>query len=266
VPDRAEIARRAADLCHRLPAGVVESICMKLERAVAANDRDSLLASLAGIAETSARIETTDLLTAWLATDPGASPRDFAYLLRGASAADQKGRQRQQVELVWTGPSPHHSKFRRTDQALLEVIQTARRDLWIVSYASYKVPNIAAAIADAARRGVRIRLVLESKEDSSGALTFSALTGLGAELGEKATVYVWPKDQRPSEGSNRGVLHAKCAVADRDALFVSSANLTGNAMLLNMEMGILVRGSVIPRRAAEHLEWLVEHGTLRKPS
>lgn len=266
MSQRAEVAKRVAELCHRLPAEVVDSICIRLERARAGASRDTVLASLAGIAEPSARIETSELLAAWLETDPSASPKDFAYLLRGAAAADQRGRESQRLELVWTGPSPHHSKFRRTDQALLEVIQTARRDLWIVSYASYKVPEITAAIADAAARGVRIRLVLESKEDSEGALTFSALTGLGPELAESAAVYVWPKDQRPGEGSNRGVLHAKCAVADDETLFVSSANLTGNAMVLNMEMGILVRGSVLPRRAANHLQWLVEHGVLQPAS
>lgn len=239
-----DVARRAAELCHRLPAEVVESLCKRLERVGPDASRGAVLASLSGIAEPSARAETTELLVDWLATDPSANARDFAFLLRGASAADQRIRMNQRLELVWTGPSAPHSPFRRTDQALLEVIQTAQRDLWIVSYSSYKVPDIAAAIAEAARRGVRIRLVLESKEDSGGALTFSALTGLGTELAESAAVYVWPKDQRPGEGSNRGVLHAKCAVADDETLFVSSANLTGNAMLLNMEMGILVRGSV----------------------
>jgi phosphatidylserine/phosphatidylglycerophosphate/cardiolipin synthase-like enzyme len=59
-----------------------------------------------------------------------------------------------------------------------------------------------------------------------------------------------------------GSLHAKCAVADRRVLFVSSANLTEYALKLNMELGLLVRGGDLPGRAIGHLRRLVEEGVL----
>ena len=140
----------------------------------------------------------------------------------------------------------------------------ACEEFWVVSFASYKVPEIGSALLRAAERGILIRLVLESNEDSEGALTLSALKGLGSSLADRSTVYIWPRNRRPSDESDRrGVLHAKCAVADGEVLFVSSANLTGDAMTLNMEMGVLIRGSALPQRTADHLSWLVENEILQ---
>lgn len=133
-----------------------------------------------------------------------------------------------------------------------------------MSFASYKVPAISVALLAASRRGVRIRLVLESKEASDGKVTFSALKGLGSNLAESASVYLWPRDRRPTDDSGgQGALHAKCAVADSEIFFVSSANLTEYAMTLNMEMGVLIRGSALPQRTSDHLNWLVESGVLQ---
>lgn len=41
-----------------------------------------------------------------------------------------------------------------------------------------------------------------------------------------------------------------------------AANLTGYALNLNMEMGLLVRGGNLPGRAAGHLKQLIEEGVL----
>ena len=38
-----------------------------------------------------------------------------------------------------------------------------------------------------------------------------------------------------------GILHVKCAVADGEWLFLSSANLKQQAFTINMELGMLVR-------------------------
>jgi phosphatidylserine/phosphatidylglycerophosphate/cardiolipin synthase-like enzyme len=52
-------------------------------------------------------------------------------------------------------------------------------------------------------------------------------------------VYVWPLDKRPKDGAGRhGSLHAKCAVADEAAAFISSANLTKYALNLNAQKGV----------------------------
>ena len=39
-----------------------------------------------------------------------------------------------------------------------------------------------------------------------------------------------------------GVMHGKCVIADRRTLFLTSANLTGTALSVNMEMGFVIHG------------------------
>lgn len=57
-------------------------------------------------------------------------------------------------------------------------------------------------------------------------------------------------------------MHAKLAVADRQLLFVSSANLTQSGVAKNLEAGLLVRGGTAPQRAAEHIAELKATGVL----
>ena len=74
----------------------------------------------------------------------------------------------------------------------------------------------------------------------------------------RAALYVWPCDQRPKDtNGHAGVLHAKCAVADGQLLFLSSANLTEYAMNLNMELGVLIRSAPHAERVAAQFEQLI---------
>jgi phosphatidylserine/phosphatidylglycerophosphate/cardiolipin synthase-like enzyme len=86
-------------------------------------------------------------------------------------------------------------------------------------------------------------------------------------LAQKSATYVWARERRPSrtEGGEDqlGVLHAKCALADDSLLLVSSANLTPDALKLNIEMGILVRHGAPPMEARRLFDALVERGDIR---
>jgi cardiolipin synthase len=78
-----------------------------------------------------------------------------------------------------------------------------------------------------------------------------------------STVYYWPKENRPVGDHNKaGILHVKCAVADGEWLFLSSANLTQQAFTINMELGILLRGGALPGKVAQQFEWLIQDGVL----
>jgi phosphatidylserine/phosphatidylglycerophosphate/cardiolipin synthase-like enzyme len=164
---------------------------------------------------------------------------------------------------VWTGPAPDGAKLRRTEEALLDVIDGAKRDLLLVAYTAYKLPSVAEGLARAAGRGVRIALVAKSSAVSEGKVTVGALESLGRTVAALAKVYVWPLDQRARDDAGRhGSLHVKCAVADEDILFVSSANLTEFAVSINMELGVLVGGGPAPKRVAEHVRGLIAAGVL----
>ncbi len=56
---------------------------------------------------------------------------------------------------------------------------------------------------------------------------FGVTAGLGAAVATRAQVFVWDRAKRPRDAEGRhGSLHMKCAIADRQHLFISSANLT----------------------------------------
>ena len=131
----------------------------------------------------------------------------------------------------------------------------------LVSFAAYKVGVVLTELSAAADRGVVIRLILETGETEGGTLTFGAAKAFDA-LGENVTFYVWPTEKRPVLEKGRAALHAKAAIADAHTAFVTSANLTGHGISENMELGLLVRGGLIPRRLSEHFRDLIADGTL----
>jgi phosphatidylserine/phosphatidylglycerophosphate/cardiolipin synthase-like enzyme len=189
----------------------------------------------------------------------------LAYALRAAARTAEDHRQAEQSALVWTGPTTGGSAMRNTKQALLEVIDAAQDSLLIVSFAVYNIPAVQAALVRAASRGVHIRICVESAGKNQGKVTYDAVRALGPTVAANAHVYVWPLEKRRQDEQGRyGALHAKCAVADGHLLFLSSANLTDYALTLNMELGILVRGGLLPRNVVTQFEWLIETKVLVK--
>lgn len=57
-------------------------------------------------------------------------------------------------------------------------------------------------------------------------------------------------------------LHAKFAVADSRCLLTTSANLTGHALELNMELGVLITGGEAPREVVRLVDDLIAQGDL----
>ena len=55
-------------------------------------------------------------------------------MLMGASAAYHHAKAEQEIELVWTGPSSKLIATRKTEQALLQVIEAAERKLFMTSF------------------------------------------------------------------------------------------------------------------------------------
>jgi phosphatidylserine/phosphatidylglycerophosphate/cardiolipin synthase-like enzyme len=255
--------RRIVKVAVEITWPAVEQFCDGLERLPTGFGQAELAALVDSFAQPELRAALSSLLSEWRQQGRDATPRELAWALRAASSTDELHRLCQRLEMVWSGPLSGASTFRRTDQALLELIQTAKWSIMVVAFAAYKIPEIATALVDAAKRGVRISLILESTEESDGAVTFNALNAMGAELAGAATVYAWPMEKRGSDAKgNRGALHAKCAVVDEEAALISSANLTEHAMNLNMELGILVRGGEIPRSLGGHLRSLIQSRVL----
>ncbi len=57
-----------------------------------------------------------------------------------------------------------------------------------------------------------------------------------------------------------GVLHAKAVVADDEAAFVTSANLTEAALDRNVELGLLVRDRALAASVLSYFQGLIDRG------
>lgn len=201
-------------------------------------------------------------VAAWQAQAPAVPPAAVALALQAAATTLSRERRAQTIELVWTGPASGQP-LRRTAQVLQTVIDEARHELLIVSFAVYDIPEIGAALVRAAQRGVAIRLVIESPQASAGKVAYDGLAAFGPEIAAHAAIYRWPLEQRQRDSEGRhGALHAKCAIADGATMLISSANLTRYALDLNMELGLLVRGGPLPLAVDRHMRALIDQGFL----
>lgn len=187
------------------------------------------------------------------------SSSELAGMLLGASYAHVQASTSQFVELVWTGPSSELVATRKTEQALLQVIQAAGSKLFLTSFVAYDVASIIAALAASIERGVALSMLLESSDQHGGGVSIDVIGKMRSAL-PAAKVYFWSDKTDAFVG---GKVHAKVAVADERVCFISSANLTGHAMEKNMEAGVLVEGGALPSKLHRHLEALVTTKQLR---
>ena len=149
------------------------------------------------------------------------------------------------AQVIGTGPTLPYPAM---TACFTELIHAARSELVITT--PYFVPDepLLYALIAAARRGVRVVLIVPRRNDSwvvAGASrsTWPELLAAGVEIHEF----------RP------GLLHAKTMVADRTAVLIGSANLDRRSFELNFENNILFAN---PAFAAEirsrQDEWLAQ--------
>jgi phosphatidylserine/phosphatidylglycerophosphate/cardiolipin synthase-like enzyme len=193
------------------------------------------------------------------------SPQAVGMALLMAAESEKAHREDQSVELVWTGPEAGVIPLRRTEQALLQLINSAVERIVIVSYAVYNIPRIREALVAAANRGVHIRIIIEAPDRIEGQNAYNTLRALGPLVADCCHVYLWPVDRRKKDSDGRpGILHVKCAVADGNSLFLSSANLTEYAFTLNMELGLLISGGTVPEQVEEHFCQMIDGGVFTR--
>jgi cardiolipin synthase len=252
------LAAMAADMS----SSTVEALARGLDSAQATAARAADLGRLAAV-PIGQHAALDALVGAWQQHGPGLSGSTLATALLAMSFCDERVRRELQVEAVWTGPRDGTVGLRRTEQVLLEMIAAARVSIWVIAFAAYRVPLIAAALQAAMARGVRLRLVLEDPEVSEGKVTFDPLPALVAAGLGSAEVFVWPLDQRPLDGRGRhGTLHAKGVVVDDRMAFVTSANMTEDALNINMELGVALQVPLAARQIGDQLRSLVSRGVL----
>lgn len=243
------------ELVSNSPPHTIEHLAESV-RALPSRQQAHSLVSWATVPNSKERLHR--LIAAWEA-EP-LPPIEIAGMLRGASMAYHSAKGEQDIELVWTGPSSQLIATRKTEQALLQVINSARAKLFVTSFVAYDVALVMRAMIMASERGVKVSMLLEASKKDGGGVSIDAITKMKSAM-PAARVFSWVEK---GEGFSGGSVHAKVAVADENLCFISSANLTGHAMEKNMEAGVLIRGGDTPRSLQRHLEALETTGVIKR--
>ncbi len=243
-----DVGAAAARLADRLPPDDVRRLA---EAALAGTEGLALARKRAGTGVLRGAVDEAARLLA-----AGTAPQLLAGALLGAGCAVAQERGRQRVDVVWTGPHSSVSASRLTSAVVVDLIDSAKEELLLVSYATQSEPTISAALVSAEQRGVAVTLLLERASDNPGYRgprdPFPTLS---------ARRLTWSIAARPGGAS----MHAKIIVVDSAAALVGSANVTGHAMAKNLECGVLIRGGLAPAEILAHVVSLVERGVLAVP-
>jgi phosphatidylserine/phosphatidylglycerophosphate/cardiolipin synthase-like enzyme len=206
----------------------------------------------------------------------GMTPQHFIYLLKCAIAERQSiQRQRDQVELVWTGLEAPGMESRDTHVVVQELFDRATRSVLIASYAldsDLKGQTLFSNLAARMDRlpNLRVRMFLNIKRSHGSqksdiaviqefAQTFQHRIWLGNRLPE---VFYDPRSLTQTKGV-KSCLHAKCVIVDDRFLFVTSANFTEAAHERNLEAGVLLDNSSAAKGMKLQFERLVQAGQLK---
>jgi phosphatidylserine/phosphatidylglycerophosphate/cardiolipin synthase-like enzyme len=260
-------ARRITSELARLARALPRPIIVSLAEALAGCASSDWAAIRLRVAQVVPHPHYRDLVARFLkqcaACRAVASPQSISLSLLAAAEMAHQQRDSQNLELVWTGPPTQVVPLRRTEQAILQVIDSAVRSVIVASFAVYNIPRIADALLRAANRAVRMNLVLESPDHEAGRTAHATLKALGSSVANASRIFVWPPTQRAKDARGRqGVLHVKCVAADGEWLFLSSANLTRSALDLNMELGVLIKGGKAPRQIEALFDELIQANIL----
>lgn len=219
----------------------VKSLCSRLK---STSVDDSF--SLSGFFTTdTANNLLDDVLKEWKLVS--CSSDEIAGLVSGISFGYLEEKKRENVELVWTGPDLNHFPVRRSEQVLLDVINSSVDSLFIVSFVIVNIPVIENAIKQAVERGVDVRMLIESEDKDKSDNFLESVTRLHENI-PGLMLYVWPRENRANTDGGFARVHAKCSVADKKVAFVTSANLTSAALDKNIEMGVQISGGSIPSK------------------
>jgi phosphatidylserine/phosphatidylglycerophosphate/cardiolipin synthase-like enzyme len=247
-----EFAEAARAAIQSLTCEHVEILATRLEDGASAasiSDAVALPAYRDAATRVLAAIHTTS-------TDPAIAAAHLRALAEGYAL----GRSVQHLDVVWSGPTSSAVPVRATARVLTDLVAEAQRELILMTYSARHYQLLTEALVVAVARRVTVVAVVETLAGAGGALVgeepaaaFLAVPGV--------EIWHWPVSRRPEQSSK---MHAKLAIADETALFVTSANLTQAGIGKNIEAGLLVRGGSAPVRATEHVRNLQASGALQR--
>ncbi len=193
----------------------------------------------------------------------GISGRGVAAWIR---AVEQASTRVLSPDLVWSGPEVPGLHSRDTRRVYEELFDNAEHSVWISTYAYFDGPRAFARLAQRMDHvtGLRVTLLLNIQRGQGDTTAPDHLTRRFADRfwgtdwpgSSKPAVYYDPRSLDPSGPIS--VLHAKAVVVDDEAVFITSANLTGAALDRNIELGVLAHHRVLATSVANHFQALID--------
>lgn len=174
-------------------------------------------------------------------------------------------------DLVWSGPEMPGVYARNTRAVYEELLGSAERSIWASTYAYFDGPRafetVARRMAERPNLDVTLLLNIQRKKGDT-----SAADQVVRRFADRFWGNDWPGERRPRVfhdpratelDGELGVLHAKAVVADDEAVFITSANLTEAALDHNIEIGLHLRDRALAASLVGHFRSLIERGVLR---
>jgi phosphatidylserine/phosphatidylglycerophosphate/cardiolipin synthase-like enzyme len=254
-----------SDVLFDLPSHLRDRLASALESGILGPS--PTLASLRSVLGD--REEAEDLAAALLELGRlGISGPAAAAWLRTVERAAARTRK---PDLVWSGPEVPGLHARDTRRVYEELLGSAERSIWASTYAFFDGPKAFEVLARRmeATPALRVTLLLNIQRKRGDTTAAEQLVRRFADHFWKSD---WPGSSRPHvfydpraldlEGPG-GVLHAKAVVADDEAVFITSANLTEAALDRNIELGVLIRDRAVALTVASYFRSLIDRDLLK---
>lgn len=174
--------------------------------------------------------------------------------------------------LVVTGPAVARMENLKTGARFLQVVEHAKRELMLATFALYQGDRILEPIHDAMTKipELQVKLILNvarkyGDRTQIGDLLEAARLGFSGNWpwALKPTVWYFPTSLRLS-AMERASMHAKFVIADEERCFITSANFTEAAQKKNIEVGVELNHSHEPRALSRYFKQLMQNGDLER--
>jgi hypothetical protein len=174
-------------------------------------------------------------------------------------------------DLVWSGPEVSGLRARDTRRVYEELLGTAKHSILASTFAFFDGPKAFEVLAGRMETtpALRVTLFLNIQRKRGDTTVSEQLVRKFADRFWKAD---WPGSSRPDvyfdpraldQDGPGGVLHAKAVIADDEAVFITSANLTEAALDRNIELGVLIRDRALALTIGGYFRGLIDHNLLR---
>ena len=164
-----------------------------------------------------------------------------AMFVTGLEAKFRESENKNEIEIVWTGPSKINAGVRNTKPVIEEMLKSAEQGekITIMGYRiTSKAESIVEQLNSCLKKGVKVDLIVDkslvNKRELRKCFTENSLT--------KPTIYT-----RKDEESKFYKVHAKVIIIQDRLMLVSSANLTELGTEVNFEIGLLVSGPIVKK-------------------